>query len=50
MKKTKAAIQKQAERDRKREAGFVLKQVWVWPTAWEAIQKSIAKLNKGSEK
>ena len=50
MTKTKAAVYKQAERDRKRDTGMVLKQVWVWPAAWDAIQRSIARLNKGSEK
>lgn len=36
-----AAQYKQADRRKKREAGFVLKQIWVKPKQWPKIKKYI---------
>ena len=37
---------KRKDRARKRELGFVLKQIWVKPEQWESIKKHIDKSNK----
>lgn len=39
-----------AERQRKREAGMKLKQLWVWPTAWPAIKAEAKRLNAKAER
>lgn len=41
---------KREERTRKREQGFTLKQIWVYPECWESIQKYIAKKLKVEQK
>lgn len=44
MSKTRAEDQRQF-RERKREAGMVLKQIFVWPKDWPAIKRYIDRLN-----
>lgn len=36
-----AARRKRAERDRKRAAGFVLRQIWVQPADWPRVKRYI---------
>lgn len=40
---------KQAERDRMRKAGFVLRQFWVHPKDWPRVQKYLALTRKRRE-
>jgi len=49
MKKTATARWKRAERQRMRDAGFVLRQIWVRPEDWERIQNYLRRF-KGRTK
>jgi hypothetical protein len=40
------AERKQAERDRMRERGYVLRQVWVHPKDWTLVSKYLKRVNK----
>jgi hypothetical protein len=41
-----AATRKRLERDRMRKAGYVLRQIWVRPAEWPAIQKYLNRQNR----
>jgi hypothetical protein len=41
-----AAERKQAERERMRARGFVLRQFWVHPKDWARVQKYLLRVNK----
>lgn len=45
-KATPAAERKKAERERRKEKGFVRKELWTLPENWEKIQKFCDKLHK----
>jgi hypothetical protein len=41
-----AARRKRAERERRRKAGFVLRQIWVRPTDWPRVKRYLAALER----
>ena len=45
-----AAERKQDERDRMRERGYVLRQVWVHPKDWLRVQTYLARIFKARNK
>jgi len=45
---SKAADLKRKDRARKRDSGYVLKQIWVKPNNWERIKKYLDRINNGN--
>jgi hypothetical protein len=41
-----AAARKRIERDRRREAGFVPREIWVRPADWPRVEKYLLRVNK----
>jgi hypothetical protein len=41
-----AAARKRTERDRRREAGFVPREIWIRPADWPRVQKYLARIDK----
>ena len=41
-----AARRKRAERERRRKAGFVLRQIWVRPGDWPRVKRYLEGLNR----
>jgi hypothetical protein len=41
-----AAARKRIERDRRREAGFVPREIWVRPADWPRVEKYLLRINK----
>ena len=41
-----AAQRKRAERERRRKAGFVLRQIWVRPGDWPRVKRYLAALER----
>ncbi len=41
-----AAARKRAERDRRRQAGFVLRQIWVRPDQWPRVKRYLQALER----
>jgi hypothetical protein len=44
--KEAAAARKRIERDRRREAGFVPREIWVRPADWPRVEKYLLRINK----
>ncbi len=41
-----AARRKRAERDRRRKAGFVLRQIWVRPSDWPRVKRYLESIER----
>jgi hypothetical protein len=45
-----AARRKRAERDRRRKAGFVLRQIWVRPGDWPRVRRYLEGLDRSDSR